>query len=358
MSIETAPVEDGPVENTASARRSNPIRGARTLGGALLLVALLLPILLTGCPGPTDNSGEGGANASSGGAGTNSSRASSDRKTLRRGSIWVEITETLDDQPTSLNIAQVLLSRSLAYHGFEVVPGAEKEKARYHLTGELDCDFHHLLTFEMAGNVRELEHQWKAEFELTLLDRGASLSSADDDRTEVLSFPEPMINGRSDPKDAEKDIRRKASTDMARRLSRGKILGVPEVAQLIDAWTDPFEPRTFNDVQVELISYGYAAVPYLLEALTDKRKVEGEGRYPGLADFNREELKLYHLADETLAEILNKQPVLDLLSTEKLRIRVVTGWSWHWEDTIDVPVELRTDVSKRKTKTPASPRGA
>ena len=336
--------------------------------GILLLVGFLVPTVV-GCPGSAAGPGKAPESGKDP-APTNSpvkpnspakpnqgGGEASPRADLSRGTIWIELTETLDDLPTSLNITQLLVSRSLAHHGFDVVSDSEKDQARFHLTGSLDCDFDQIVKMEVVGVSRELEHQWWAQFDVTLLDRGASLSSPDDDRVEQIKTPEPLHAGRSNPKLAKRDIRRKGATELAQRVTRGSLLGVPEVAQLIDAWTDSFEPRSFNEIQLDLIDHGYTAVPFLLETLNDKRVVAAEGSYPGLAEFNREELKLYHLADDTLAEILQKDPALDLLSTEKLRIRVVTGWTWFWEDTIDIPAALRIQVEQRKTKTPAAPRG-
>jgi hypothetical protein len=210
----------------------------------------------------------------------------------------------------------------------------------------------------IGGVEQHLEHQWEATFLLTLTDRGAEFTGGDppsDPVVETHAFPEPLRNGRIDAEMAKRDIRRRSATIMLEDITSGALLGNPEVRGLLDAWQDPYDPRSFNEIELALIDLGRPAVPYLLAALADERAVRPDGHYPGLDELNREELRVYHLADRVLSEILQRERGLDLLSTEDLRLRVITGWTWAWEDAQGVPEEFRVDPEARRTSMPGSP---
>ncbi len=268
---------------------------------------------------------------------------------LDRGTVFVSIDETLDGEATETNIAQILLTRALLQHGFHLAP---RDEARYLVEGSLRCTYFQNLKLHLNGVDQHLEHQWHGNFECALTDRGENLSKLDQPLIVEYSFPEPLMNGRTDPELAKRDIRRRAATIMVKNLTGGSELGRPEIIQLFDAWQDPFDPRTFNDILVELVAHGYAAVPYLLDGLLDERVVKPGGHYPGLREFNREELKMYHLADFGLSEILLRVPGLELTSTKDRRQRVNMGWAWAWEDVQQIPVEYREGAEARKTSLP------
>ena len=268
---------------------------------------------------------------------------------LERGTVFLSIEETLDGEVTETNIAQILLSRALLQHGFHL---ASRDEARYLVMGSLLCTYFQDLKLHLNGVDQHLEHQWHANFECTLTDRGENLAKSDEPLVIDYSFPEPLMNGRTDPELAKRDIRRRSATIMAKNLTGGSELGQPEIIQLFDAWQDPFDPRTFNEILVELVAHGSAAVPYLLDALLDERVVKPGGHYPGLREFNREELKMYHLADFGLSEILLRGQGLELTSTKDRRQRVNLAWAWVWEDVQQIPAEYREAAEARKTSVP------
>ncbi len=268
---------------------------------------------------------------------------------LDRGTIAIVLAETLDGETTQVNIADLLITRSLLQHGYRLAP---KGKARFLVEGTLTCTYFRHTTMTLGGVEQHLQHQWHARFDCTVTDRGEKGKRSKEPKIESFSFPEPLMDGRRDPTAAKRDIRRRAATDMAMRLTRGELLGNPEIPQLLDALLDPYEPRTFNEIEEDLVTQGPAAVPYLIQALTDVRTVRPAGVYLDLKEFNKEELKVYHLADHALSAILDRAEGLDLLSTKDRRLNVITAWSWVWEDAIQMPVQYRTEVKRRETSIP------
>ncbi|MAJ27870.1 hypothetical protein CBD41_00525 [bacterium TMED181] len=261
----------------------------------------------------------------------------------KRSRVKVEISETLDGKNTEINISDLIIRRTLALHGFELVD----EGAEYLVTGELKCDYFQALTFDFQGSSQHLEHQYYGRFSGLLMD-------ADGKELQDLSFPEPMMNGRTDLALAQKDIRRRAATLIGGRLVGGAVLGKPKIQGLLDALTDPLDGRTWNEIVRELTVSGATAVPYLLDALRDDRPVLLSGSYPGYTDLEEGELKIFHIADLALRDILDKDSFLDPDSTEDYLHRVRTAWLWVWEDMQLIPESLRTRMDQRKSSIPAA----
>ena len=268
------------------------------------------------------------------------------RHHLDRGTVFIDIDETMDGEESDVNIAELLVGRSFLHHGFHFAP---EETARYRVTGTLTCTYHQDLTIELAGVEQHLEHQWDSMMHITIEDRGEDLANRDDPTLTVYSFPQPLRNGRIEDAAARRDVRRRAATEMLDMIWLSPEFGTPKIVQAINALTDRFEPRTFNEIMNEIIAYGPTAVPYLLAALSDERPVGPDGTYPGLEEFNRERLMVYHLADVMLGEILLRQPGLDLLATTDRRVKVGVGWTWAWEDAIEIPETYRVRASERAT---------
>lgn len=311
------------MERVSKGARENPRRDLLQVGPlawSLLALGFLVLVSLAGCD----------------------SKAAPGRQ-LDRGTIHVSIAETLDGVPTDLNIAQLLITRALLQHGFELAP---KDEARFRVEGGLTCTFHQELMMHLGEVSQLLENQWNAEFTVTLTDRGPELSGPGD--TESFTFPEPMMNGRTDPELARRDIRRRAATKMIEHLVTGRMFSDPAVAQLLNALQDPYDPRLFNEIEAEIIALGPHAVPHLLIALTDKRPVRPLGEYPGLESAEPDDLKVYHLADRMLSEILGRYPGLDIVSTDDRRMQVITGWTWAWEEAQAIPLEYRVRPGDRE----------
>ncbi len=262
---------------------------------------------------------------------------------LKRARVKVELSETLDGKDTPVNIADLIIRRTLALHGFELV----EENFEYQVTGDLQCDYFQDLTFDFQGSSQHLEHQYHGRFT-------GALKTAEGKDLQDLSFPEPLMNGRTDLALAQKDIRRRAATLIGGRLVTGGTLGNPKVQGLLDALTDALDGRTYNEIVRQMTILGAPAVPYLLDALRDEREVTLSGTYPGFADLQPGELKVYHAADLALRDILDRDSYLDPDSTEDYLHRVRTAWLWVWEDLQGIPEELRIRSEDRKKTVPAA----
>ena len=274
-------------------------------------------------------------------------------KPLDRGTISVSVAETIDGQPTEMNISQFLLEKAFLLHGFRLAPAAE---ARYRFEGTLACTFFQELTFDFQGASQLLEHQFHALFEGRLIDTGDPSMEGSGERVEEFTFPEPMMNGRTDLDLARRDIRRRAATLLVQRSLGGEILGNPSVKGLIDALGDAVDPRIFNEIVADLVAEESTAVPYLLDTLRDERVVQMKGVYPGIEEYGEDQLQYFHIADLALVEILDRSSGLDLLSTEEYRLKIQTGWAWIWEDLQEIPAKYRTRLADRKSSIPAAVR--
>ena len=265
---------------------------------------------------------------------------------LTRGTAYVKIEEILDGAPPSgTNISKLLLERSLSMHGFKLV---SRDQADYIIEGTLECDYFQDLSFDFNDQSQHLEHQYHGKFDGHLISRSSGGEVVQD-----LSFPEPLMNGRTQMELAQRDIRRRSATIIAENLLRGKILGDPEVRGLLDALTDSLDGRFYNQIQDEMLQIGARAVPHLLEALRDDREVRLEGSYPQFPALEEGELKVYHIADLTLRDILDRDSGLDPLSSDDYLLRVRIAWQWLWEDFQQIPQHLRVRVEQRETKAPA-----
>ena len=257
---------------------------------------------------------------------------------LKRGTAHVDVSETLDGDPTEINITRLIIERGLSLHGFQLVPRAD---AQFLVEGTLTCDYFQDLTFEFKEAKQHLEHQYHGKFE-------GKLTSVKDGRLQELSFPQPLMNGRTDLAMARRDIRRRSATIISETMLRGPILGTPGIRGLLDALTDPLDGRFYNQLMEEIAEHRERAVPYLLEALRDDRAVRLEGAYPGFPELEEGELKVYHIVDKTLAMILDRDSGLDPISSDDYIQRVRTGWQWLWEDMQNIPDDLRILRSARE----------
>ncbi|MFN0058981.1 MAG: hypothetical protein ACKVX7_11035 [Planctomycetota bacterium] len=293
---------------------------------------------------------------------------------LKRGICFVSVREQLEGaQPDGLNVSQHLLERQMLQHGFQLAKS--KDDARFVLDGDANYTYFQELTMTTPdGRKQTIEHQYHGEFLLTLTDREAPKPSGkktgsgeieEDPGVEVFEIPK-FMNGRNDRELAKRDIRRSVATLMCKKLILGRLLGNPPIRSLISSLGDSLDPRTFNEIAAEFVKLGRPAVPYLLDVLLDERPVKMSGSYAGLADWNKESLCYYHIADMALENILARESPLTLDSTEELYKKVITGWHWAWDDVQKIPEpylfqpELRnpkvTDpkVTEPKVETPAA----
>ena len=262
---------------------------------------------------------------------------------LRRGKVKVVLTESIDGNETEINIIDLILKRSMSQHGFVIVD----QDYDYLLQGSLSCEYYQALTFDFGESSQHLEHQYHGKFTGVLEDSSGKL-------LQDLSFPEPLMNGRTDNLLAQRDIRRRASTLIASNVVSGQVLGNTEVLGLLDSMTDTLDSRTYNEVVGELVVIGTPAVPYLLDALRDERPVQLAGTYPGFEDLEKDELKIYHVADLALRDILDRDSFLDPGSADDYLHRTRIAWQWEWEDIQRIPENLRIVPEKRQNTVPAT----
>ena len=90
-------------------------------------------------------------------------------------------------------------------------------------------------------------------------------------------------------------------------------------------------PPTAEEVTAQLADSGLAAVPFLLEAMSDTRTVQLNSSYPGLGEHGPTALKVYHIADKALEEIFQKVSRMDLETSARLRSIIARGWEQEWQ---------------------------
>lgn len=277
---------------------------------------------------------------------------------LDRGTVYISIEETLEGEKCDPNISQILITKKMLHHGFDLVD--TKEKARYVVEGKLVCTFHKQLTFDFQETSQHLEWQYRAEAEITVRDQKKAKELAeqgkDSDSEEALAFvdiPE-LINGRIDKEAAKKDIRRYAGTILADRIMDDTFLANEDVIGLVRALGNPLEKRTFNQIHEALVKRGAEAVPYLLGAMIDERPVVLEGTYPGLEEYNKDKLLYIHIADMALCDIFDRASGIKLDSSEEYLKRVFIAWLWEWEDVQKIDERFRTRPGDRATAVPAA----
>ena len=64
-------------------------------------------------------------------------------------------------------------------------------------------------------------------------------------------------------------------------------------------------------------------------------------------------MKVYHIADLALRDLLDRDSGLDPLASDEYLLRIRTGWQWLWEDFQQIPDGLRIKIDQRATKAPA-----
>ena len=135
----------------------------------------------------------------------------------------------------------------------------------------------------------------------------------------------------------------------------------PEIPSLIDSLTvDDFEapePVDGDAVVKSLVARRLAAVPYLLDAMSDERPVLVQVSYPGLTPLNAEKLRVFHLADKALENIFQKVSRMNLDSPDEHRFIIIKAWEYEWrrfcrsyKESPSSPARKSSDSPKRKRR--------
>src|SRR6185503_7907703 len=147
--------------------------------------------------------------------------------------------------------------------------------------------------------------------------------------TEGVQIPPEEAKKKGEEEDTRAVVQMRrllAKTIWESLYHRGATLGDPEIPALISSFSqddpDSEAPVLARDILKSLIAKRFAAVPYLLDALTDERPVRVAAQYPGLSAINADKLRIYHLADKALEEIFQKVSRLDLETQPKARFRI------------------------------------
>jgi hypothetical protein len=249
-----------------------------------------------------------------------------------RGKASVRIEEMLEPKdgpafapPTP--ILRLYLEKYLARAGW--APAADPAGADLRIEGSFRAKY--------AGSEVVLEkpiaHRYEGTISLAVLGKGGE----DLDRVEVPDFPKVWILKDGEPEDERVilDLRRQLAKVVWEHLaSGGKAFADAEVHGLLASLAADDSVREApvqgDDVVKALAAKRLAAVPFLLDALTDERPVKVNAHYPGLTASNSERLRVYHIADKALEEIFQKVSRLALDTPAKGRFLVIRGWEKEW----------------------------
>ena len=78
-----------------------------------------------------------------------------------------------------------------------------------------------------------------------------------------------------------------------------------------------------------------------------------KGEYEDQTAENADQLCVFHMADMALEEIFHAYSGLDINSEMDERLRVLTGWTWAWEDLQKIPQRYRSRTDDRGSSKPA-----
>lgn len=240
--------------------------------------------------------------------------------------IYAEVFEKvrlMDDPVDRIPVVPVVQNYLVGYFGRAGFP-VEKEPAAaaYRIEGSVEVKF--VTDLKLRG--KTIAWKFSAESVVRILDA----LGREVDRSEVRGLD--RVNVKSEDS-AVWDLRRVVAKQHHDNLFfKGKVFSNRQVADLIELWAkDPLEAETpvrGEQVVERIADLGLAAVPYLLEALTDTRTVLVETEYPGIK--TPEDLRVYHLADKALEEIFQKVSRLRIDTPEHHRFVIIKGWENEW----------------------------
>ena len=228
----------------------------------------------------------------------------------------------------SPRVLETYLAEYLRRAGFDVV--TDPAAALFLIRGAFAAAFKEALTFQG----QEIAHKYRASLSLTLSKSGALGPIAS------VEIPEFFKEGVLTPGVPEDQV---VALELRRHLAKiawdelyltGKALGDPEIPALLAslAADDPLNeaPVQAKNVVQALVGKRLAAVPSLLDALTDERIVRVNTVYPGLTSATADKLRVYHIADRALEEIFQKVSRMTLETPPKHRFVVIKGWENEW----------------------------
>jgi hypothetical protein len=204
-----------------------------------------------------------------------------------------------------------------------------KEGADYGLTGTVS-----LAEVKEADGTTEAdqsapeEHVWRVDAELAVRETGSGKT--------VEEFP-PLEDYRyraADRDAARREAVRAVTSQLARLVFYfGETLGQPDVRELLaDLVIDTKDEYFYNDVVANLEEIGLRAVPYLIWQMeNDRRLVALSGDLPGLKDEEADKVRVYHVANYALEQILNRKTRLWVDAAPNEVTRHVRAWQGLWQ---------------------------
>jgi hypothetical protein len=247
--------------------------------------------------------------------------------------------------PQRTNVLEDYLQEYLRRAGHPIA--ATAEDAVFRLEGTLDARLHS--TLRVRGQIVT----WKFGGASTL-----RLVGRDGSVLENIELPELLEDNVRGEESAALQLRRRLAKLLWDKLYLdGKTLGSPKIVALLGSLVaDPSEGEelTAETVVERLADAGLQAVPYLLEALTDRRVVRLPSSYPGLKGRNLDDLRVYHLADKALEEIFQKVSRMSIQigpeDEESVRLRrvIILGWENEWRRFCRPFAESKQSKPRRK----------
>jgi len=270
-----------------------------------------------------------------------------ERDVFQRFSVYVKIDETLQSStgqpaPPELPVVENYLGEYFRRAGHPVTP--TQKGATYVIEGAVEARFHSTLKF------LESTIGWKY--------RGSGHIEVKDFTGKTIErFEVPEVfdeSGRSEAgaaHDLERHIAKlfwdhiATSCDPFTNAEVRDLIGALASAGITRARSGSKDPEdeadesllATSDVVRRLADIGFAAVPYLIDALDDERIVAIPAKYPGLEGKASGRLRVFHIADKALEEIFQKVSRMNLeigtTTSDDIRLRrvILLGWEREWK---------------------------
>jgi hypothetical protein len=265
------------------------------------------------------------------------------RDQYRREKVHVQIAENVlpkegDPYAPPVPVLGNYLGAYFRRAGFEGAAGPGD--AAYRIEGKFEGKYVETIVFQG----QPVYHRYSGSVEIRV--RGK-----DEAVVESVEVPEFFQEGQAED-NIVLDLRRRLAKILWERLTfAGTTFTDREIPALISSLAaDDLEkeaPVQAEEVVKKLAGRGLAAVPYLLDALTDERQVRVAARYPGLTTANSDKLRVFHIADKALEEIFQKVSRLDLETPSRKRFAVIQGWEAEWRRFCP---SFREDAGEKKEK--------
>lgn len=219
------------------------------------------------------------------------------------------------------HIIEPYLQEYLRRAGYRVVKS--EAEAKYRVEGSFETEFES--TMRVQGRV--VAYKVRGECYFDVLDSSGG-------KVESHELPEVYEESVEGEESARVELGRRIASIEWGNLREGKVFGDAEITSILHALTVPAgeggELRFVEDVVVRLANLGLRAVPFMLEAMIDRRAVELESRSMTPQSAGAAGRRVYHVADKVLEEIFQKVSRMRLDTPARLRFIIIRGWENEW----------------------------